>query len=96
MAPPMAVNVQRSDKWVRVKVKAVDIKTPWRTRRIVKVVRSCVTPSRAVGMDNSARLIQMPAARLIRFANAATNRLAAAMPMVLALTAKPITDALTL
>jgi hypothetical protein len=64
-------------------------------RRIMNVVRSGATASSAVGIESSTRLSTMPRLRLSRRLKKATVRPATAMPMVLALTAKPIAARLT-
>jgi hypothetical protein len=73
-----------------VRVKAVDMKTPWVIRRAVKAVRSGAKASATVGMANSARLVQTPVRRGMRWPKRAAARPATAMPMVPALTAKPM------
>jgi hypothetical protein len=66
------------------------MQSPCVTRRIVNVVRSGATASSAVGTASTQRLIRMPSLRSMLRLKKPTARLATAMPMVLALTAKPI------
>ena len=68
---------------------------PCTTRRMVNVVRSGATASSAVGTDSAARLTRIPSRRSIRRLNKATSSPATAMPIVLALTAKPIAAGVT-
>lgn len=63
---------------------------PWAMRSAVKVARSSVKASSAVGIASSVRLIQIPLLRSIRSARSAQPMLAAAIPIAEALTAKPI------
>jgi len=78
-----------------VRVKAVAMNTPWAMRRAVNTIRSGATVRSDVGIASRARLIQLPLRRSIRRLTRATRRPAAAMPMVLALTAKPMAARLT-
>ena len=71
------------------------MKTPCTMRSSVKVPRSGATASSAVGIASSARLTRMPRRRSIRRLKKATARPDTAMPMVLALTAKPMAAGLT-
>ena len=68
---------------------------PWAMRRIVNVVRSGATASRAVGMASRQRLMRIPRRRSIRRLKKATVNPATAIPMVLALTAKPMAAGVT-
>ena len=69
--------------------------TPCATRRAVKVVRSGAVASSVVGTESRARLTTMPVRRLIRRLKKATTSPATAMPIVLALTARPIAAGMT-
>jgi hypothetical protein len=64
-------------------------------RSSVKIVRSGALASSAVGIESSASATRMPRRRSIMRLNQAMPRLATAMPMVLALTAKPIAAGVT-
>ena len=70
--------------------------SPCTMRSTVKVVRSGATASSAVGIESSARLTRMPSRRSMRWLNNATTSPATAMPIVLALTAKPMAAGVTL
>jgi hypothetical protein len=64
-------------------------------RNRVKTGRLGMVASNAVGTVRSTRLSRMPRRRSRRRPNKATARPPAAMPMVVALTAKPIAAGLT-
>ena len=68
---------------------------PCTTRKAVKTARFGADANRLVGMASSARLSRMPVRRPICGLKKPTTRLAAAMPKVLALTAKPIAAGVT-
>src|SRR5205823_12363305 len=80
----------------RVSAKAVDIHSPCITRSTVKVVRSGATASNAVGIESKVRLTRIARRRSMRLLKNATASPATAMPMVLALTAKPMAAGVTL
>ena len=71
------------------------MKTPCTIRSRVKVPSPGATASSAVGIASRARLTRMPSRRSMRRENSATSRPDTAMPMVLALTAKPMAAGLT-
>ena len=69
---------------------------PWQTRRMVKTVRFGATASRVVGTARIARLSRMPRRRSMCWLKKPTTSPAIAIPIVLALTAKPIAAGVTL
>ena len=71
------------------------MKTPCAMRSAMKTLASLVKARQSVGTERSARLTQMPFFRSIRSLNQATVSPETAMPMVEALTAKPIVAAST-
>ncbi len=75
--------------------KAVDMQRPCAMRSRVNVVRSGATASSAVGIDSNVRLARIPRRRSMRLLKNATASPAMAMPMVLALTAKPMAAGVT-
>ena len=68
---------------------------PWTIRSAVKTGSDGMAASRAVGIDRIARLARMPRLLSIRRPNSATPKPPAAMPMVLALTAKAMAAGVT-
>ena len=64
--------------------------SPCAIRSIVKTVRLGAEASRLVGIASTARLTRMPSRRSICGLKNPTTSPATAMPMVLALTAKPM------
>jgi len=69
---------------------------PCRTRRIVNTVRSGALARSVVGIASRARLKRIPSRRSICGLRKPTTRPAIAIPMVEALTAKPIAAGVTL
>ena len=76
-------------------MKADAMQMPCAIRSTVNVVRSGAIASSAVGIDSKARLARIPNRRSMRWLNTETINPAAAMPMVLALTAKPMAAGVT-
>ena len=68
---------------------------PCAIRSIVNTVKSGATASSAVGSDSKARLIRMPNRRSMCWLNTETINPATAIPIVVALTAKPIAAGVT-
>ena len=68
---------------------------PCAIRKTVNVVKSGAIASSAVGIDSKARLTRMPNRRSMCWLNTETINPATAMPIVLALTAKPIAAGVT-
>jgi len=68
---------------------------PWVMRRAVKTPSPGATASSEVGIESKTRLTNMPLRRSMWRLNKATPRPATAIPIVLALTAKPIAAGLT-
>jgi len=70
--------------------------SPCTMRRAVKVARSGAVARSAVGIDSTARATKIPSRRSMCRLKKATARPATAIPIVAALTAKPIAAGLTL
>src|SRR5262249_21657861 len=71
------------------------MQSPCAMRSTVNVVKSGATASSAVGIDSKARLTRMPKRRSMCWLNTETINPAAAMPIVPALTAKPMAAGVT-
>ena len=80
--------LQCSPRYARVRVKAAAMHSPCTTRSAVKTPRFGATASSAVGSASKVRAMRMPRRRSIWRLNQAIPRPAAAMPIVVALTAK--------
>src|SRR3974377_723808 len=89
-AVPASVALKCSPRYARVSVNAEAMQRPWQMRSAVNTVRLGADASGPVGNENRARLTRMPNRRSMRWLKNPTANPATAIPIVLALTAKPI------